>query len=155
MADQVGLVELGSAGQHGGGDGDAGAAADVADQVHEARRVAGLLRRDVLEGKHVDGNEEEREAEALHHPRHHGGLEIDLEAEAGYLDKAQAAEEEAHRDEPAGIEQPNVPNSAGGLSWIWSALPGPGSGLSLTGPGCRSTASIGPVPRPPVPLHPK
>ncbi len=58
---------------------------------------------DVLEGRHIDGDEQEGEAEALDDARPHGRAEVHLEVEARHLDETQAAGEEADADEPAGV----------------------------------------------------
>ena len=74
---------------------DAATTADVARQVDQARGVAGFRLRDERKRDSVDGHEQERQTEALHHARADGVSEVDLRVPVRHLEQTQRGNHEA------------------------------------------------------------
>ncbi len=104
VAGELDLVELGSPAQEGAQEGDAHAASDVAEEVHEPGGLVGLLLGEVRVGHHVDGDEEGAQAHALDDA---GGGSVpvaDGEVPLAHPEQAQAGHDQAVGHEAAGVD---------------------------------------------------
>ncbi len=101
MLDEPLLMELLPASDQGGANGDTAAAPDVARQVDQARGIAGFCFRDEGKRHGVDGHEQERQPQALHHARADGVSEIDLRVPMRHLEQTQRGNDQADDNQPA------------------------------------------------------
>src|SRR5208282_4018277 len=96
-------VELRAALEHGGDRGDAHAGSDVASQIDDAGAHVGLFSRHRSKRGDVDGDEQEGQAESLHHPSKHGVAEIEPQAPASHHEKRGCGYGAAEGDEVARV----------------------------------------------------
>ena len=87
--------------EHRAGDGDADAAADVAHQVEQARRVAHLLARDRIHRHRRQRHEEQRQPDALDELRPEDVPVARLQVEIDEPEQRHAADDETDRQQLA------------------------------------------------------
>src|SRR5581483_11785689 len=81
-------------------------AADVARQVHQARRRVVLSRRQIRIGRGVDGHEQKRKPRRLQDARQHYGSKINVEVERGHVEQRQRQRDQAEHQQVARVVAP-------------------------------------------------